>query len=81
MTPGTHQAWRPLTLPSGSIFALGWAALTTSPPQLVYNASDSVPVGWYRTSPANSLALGNLMLVQLPQWLRNTATCWRPHRC
>lgn len=32
MTPGTHQAWRPLTLPAGSIFALGWAALVTSPP-------------------------------------------------
>ena len=45
MTPGTHQAWRPLTLPAGSISTLGWAALATSPPQQAYNTSDSVPAG------------------------------------
>jgi type IV secretory pathway protease TraF len=81
MTPGTHQAWRPLTLPAGCIFALGWTALATSTPQLVYNTFDSVPAGRYRTSPANALAPGDLMLVHLPQWLRSTATCWRLHRC
>jgi hypothetical protein len=75
MTPGTHQTWRPLTLPAGSIFALVWAALATSLPRLIYNTSDSVPAGWYRTSPANSLAPGDLMLVHLMQWLRSTATC------
>lgn len=67
MTPRTHQAWRPLTLPAGSIFALGWATLATSPPRLIYNTSDSVPAGRYRTSPANSLAPGDLMLVYLMQ--------------
>ncbi|CAE6948115.1 Conjugative transfer signal peptidase TraF [Ectopseudomonas oleovorans] len=79
MTPGTHQAWRPLTLPSGSIFAMGWATLATPPPQLVYNTSDNVSAGLYRTSPANAPAPSNLMVVHLPpeamQWLRNTATC------
>lgn len=66
MTPETHQAWRPLTLLAGSIIALGWAALATSPPRLIYNTSDSVPAGWYRISPANSLASGDLVLVRLP---------------
>ncbi len=45
MTSGTHQAWRPLTLLAGTIFALGWATLVTSPPQQAYNTSDSVPAG------------------------------------
>lgn len=71
----------PLTLLAGSISALGWTALATSPPRLIYNTSDSVPAGWYRTSPTNSLVSGDLVLVHLMQWLRSTATCWRPHRC
>ena len=81
MTSGTHQAWRPLTLPAGSIFALVWAALAASLPRLICNTSDSVPAGWYRTSPANSLTPGDLMLVHLMKWLRSTATCWRRRRC
>lgn len=53
--------------------------------RLIYNTSDNVPAGWYRTSPANSLGPGDLVLVHLSpeamQWLRSTATRWRPHRC
>ena len=56
MTLDTRGVLWPLALLAGSLAALGWAALTTSPPRLVYNASNSVPVGWYRISPANSLA-------------------------
>lgn len=78
---GTHQTWRPLTLLADSIIALDWATLATSPPRLIYKTSDNVPAGRYRTSPVNSLAPGDLMLVHLMQWLRTTATCWRPHRC
>ena len=66
MTFGACGVRWPLALLAGSLAALGWAALTTSPPRLVYNASDSVPVGWYRISPANSLAPGDLVLVRLP---------------
>lgn len=65
MTLGARGVRWPLALLAGSLFALGWAALTMTPPQLVYNASDSVPVGWYRISPANSLASGDLVLVRL----------------
>lgn len=66
MTPGTRRARWPLALAVGSLLALGWTALATSPPQLVYNASDSVPAGWYRVTPAGSLAAGDLVLVHLP---------------
>jgi conjugative transfer signal peptidase TraF len=73
MTPGALGVRWPLALLACSLFALGWAALTTSPPQLVYNASDSVPVGWYRISPANSLVPGDLVLVYLPLEVRSLA--------
>lgn len=63
----------PLALLACSLFALGWTAIATSPPRLVYNASDSVPVGWYRISPADSLASGDLVLVRLPSEVRSLA--------
>ncbi|ARS49335.1 peptidase [Ectopseudomonas mendocina] len=73
MTFGACGVRWPLALLAGSLAALGWAALTTSPPRLVYNASDSVPVGWYRISPANSLVPGDLVLVHLPPEVRSLA--------
>lgn len=73
MTLGARGARWPLTLLTGSLAAMSWAALTTSPPRLVYNASDSVPVGWYRISSANSLASGDLVLVHLPPEVRSLA--------
>lgn len=73
MTLGARGAQWPLTLLVGSLVALGWAALTTSPPRLVYNASDSVPVGWYRISPANSWAPGDLVLIRLPREAKSLA--------
>ena len=73
MTLGARSVQWPLALLAGSLAALGWAALTTSPPRLVYNASDSVPVGWYRITPANSLTPGDLVLVHLPPEVRSLA--------
>ncbi|TRO31877.1 S26 family signal peptidase [Pseudomonas sp. ALS1279] len=73
MTLGTRGMRWPLALLAGSLFALGWAALTTSPPRLIYNASDSVPVGWYRISSAGSFAPGDLVLVRLPPEVRSLA--------
>ena len=63
----------PLALLAGSLAAMGWATIATSPPRLVYNASDSVPVGWYRISPANSSEPGDLVLVHLPPEARSLA--------
>jgi conjugative transfer signal peptidase TraF len=73
MTLGARGARWPLALLAGSLAAMGCAAFTTSPPRLVYNASDSVPVGWYRISPANSLVPGDLVLVYLPLEVRSLA--------
>ncbi|PAU51882.1 S26 family signal peptidase [Pseudomonas indica] len=73
MTPGTRSSRWPLALLAGGLVALGWAAIATSPPRLVYNASDSVPVGWYRISPTNSLAPYDLLLVRLPPEVRSLA--------
>ncbi len=73
MTLGNRSSLWSLALLASGLVGLGWAALTTSPPRLVYNASDSVPVGWYRISPANSLAPGDLVLVHLPPEVRSLA--------
>lgn len=73
MTLGTRGVRWPLALLACSLLALGSAAIATSPPRLVYNASDSVPVGWYRISPTNSLAPGDLVLVRLPPEVRSLA--------
>jgi conjugative transfer signal peptidase TraF len=66
MTPGSRRARWPLALATGSLLALGWTAFATSPPQLVYNASDSVPIGWYRITAISTVAAGDLLLVHLP---------------
>lgn len=34
--------------------------------RLIYNASDSVPEGWYRVDPAGTLHVGSLVLARLP---------------
>ena len=34
--------------------------------QIVYNPSDSVPRGWYRIVPADSLQVGSIVLARLP---------------
>ncbi|MBI8696864.1 S26 family signal peptidase [Pseudomonas aeruginosa] len=54
--------------------ALAWAAFVSPLPRLIYNPSDSVPVGWYRVDPqrhgADSLpcplSVGSVVLTTLP---------------
>ena len=54
--------------------ALAWAAFVQPLPRLIYNPSDSVPVGWYRVDPqrhgADSLPrplfVGSVILTTLP---------------
>ncbi|HCK5591117.1 S26 family signal peptidase [Pseudomonas mosselii] len=54
--------------------ALAWAAFVQPLPRLIYNPSDSVPVGWYRVDPqrhgADSLprplSVGSVVLTKLP---------------
>lgn len=58
--------------------ALAWASFAKPLPRLVYNPSDSVPVGWYRVDPmlqqpasdttpkSAPLQVGSIVLVRLP---------------
>ena len=54
--------------------ALAWAAFVQPLPRLIYNPSDSVPVGWYRVKPLDhratslprSLSVGSIVLTLLP---------------
>ena len=54
--------------------ALAWAAFVQPLPRLIYNPSDSVPVGWYRVKPLDhratslprSLSVGSIVLTRLP---------------
>jgi conjugative transfer signal peptidase TraF len=54
--------------------ALAWAAFASPSPRLIYNPSDSVPVGWYRVdsldhrpdSPPRPLSVGSIVLTNLP---------------
>lgn len=46
--------------------ALAWAAFVQPSARIVYNPSDSVPVGWYRIEPVHSLHVGSIVLTTLP---------------
>ena len=50
--------------------AMAWAASGFPSANVVYNPSNSVPVGWYRiepvNSPADSLRVGSIVLARLP---------------
>ena len=54
--------------------ALAWAAFVQPLPRLIYNPSDSVPVGWYRVQPLDHrattlphlLSVGRIVLTRLP---------------
>src|SRR5690606_28386498 len=50
--------------------ALAWASFVQPAAHLIYNPSDSVPVGWYRIertdSPPRPLSVGDIVLTRLP---------------
>lgn len=50
--------------------ALAWASFVQPVAQVVYNPTDSVPIGWYRIEPihppADSLRVGSIVLARLP---------------
>ena len=46
--------------------SLAWATFAKPIPRAIYNASDSVPVGWYRIGPARALHVGSFVLIHLP---------------
>jgi len=46
--------------------ALVWPSVHSPVARIVYNASDSVPRGWYRIGPTGSLHVGSIVLARLP---------------
>ncbi|EOU1352845.1 S26 family signal peptidase [Pseudomonas aeruginosa] len=57
-------------LAAGGLVALAWAAFVQPAVRIVYNPSDSVPVGWYRIAPAHALSgalpVDSIVLTTLP---------------
>jgi conjugative transfer signal peptidase TraF len=66
-----------LVLMAAGLAALVWAAFTPSKARVVYNASDSVPIGWYRITPldtdANAIPVDSIVLVDLPEHIATLA--------
>ncbi len=70
------------------IAALAWPLLLAPVARIVYNPSDSVPPGWYRIVPPDSLHVGSIVLARLPaarcrsrrrqQWDRSTGCRMTP---
>ncbi len=46
--------------------ALAWASFVHPLPRLIYNPSDSVPVGWYRIVAPDAPRVGSIVLTTLP---------------
>ena len=53
-------------LTSLGVAVLAWPSVQTPTARIVYNPSDSVPPGWYRIGPPESLHVGSIVLVRLP---------------
>jgi conjugative transfer signal peptidase TraF len=53
--------------------SLAWALFAKPMPRVIYNASDSVPVGWYRIGPPRALRVGSFVLIHLPAAPRTLA--------
>ena len=72
MTFGATNGCRAVLAVAASIglAALAWAAFAKPSARVVYNASESVPVGWYRietmVESASSLRVGGIVLTRLP---------------
>lgn len=56
-----------LALTFGVSSVLGLSALAPPPPRLVWNASESVPIGLYAVQPVDRLTVTQLVLVKPPE--------------
>lgn len=63
-----------LVLITASFIALVWASFTSPSARVIYNASDSVPMGWYHVTPLDTasaaspdaVAVDSIVLTRLP---------------
>lgn len=73
MTATARRRRWPLAFMTGSLFAFVWAAYSTPMLRLVYNASESLPIGWYRIEATRSFRPGDTVLINLPHQVRTFA--------
>jgi conjugative transfer signal peptidase TraF len=66
MSRGVHPRITALLLTVVGLVLVIAASLVRTTPRLIYNASDSVPVGWYQIGSANALHVGSIVLARLP---------------
>lgn len=66
MSRGVRPRITALLLTVAGMVLLIEASLVRPTPRLIYNASDSVPVGWYRIGSTNALHVGGIVLARLP---------------
>lgn len=60
------RRWSVMLLAGLSLAALTWPSVHVPIARIVYNPSDSVPVGWYRIGPPGSMHVGSIVLARLP---------------
>src|SRR3546814_5456270 len=51
--------------------ALAWASFVPPAAHIIYNPSDSVPIGWYRIRPTGPTHIGSIVLARLPADVRS----------
>lgn len=66
MSRGVHPRFTALLLTIAGLALLIEAWFVRPTPRLIYNASDSVPVGWYRIESTAALHVGGIVLARLP---------------
>lgn len=66
MTPRARSRLGIALASACGIAALTFAVFASPRLHVIYNASDSVPIGWYRIEPATMLHGGDLVLTRLP---------------
>ncbi len=50
----------------GGVAMIAWALLGEPSVRVVYNASESIPRGWYRIGPVREPAVGDIIMTRLP---------------
>jgi len=66
MSRGAHPRFTALLLTVAGLALLIETSFVRPTPRLIYNASDSVPVGWYRIESTDALHVGGIVLARLP---------------
>ncbi|KRW97469.1 S26 family signal peptidase [Paracoccus sp. MKU1] len=56
-----------LAVTAAAVLVIGTVSVAEIAPRLIWNASASLPIGFYRVEPPTSFALGDLVAVTLPE--------------